>query len=143
MNYNNVNYSLQKTQNQKYFSYDGSIDFNINLPAHLMIQTDFDYTTTTGRAAGYNQNIAMWNASVSKYVFSKQQGMIKLQAFDLLNQHVSITRNIEANYIEDARTNVIPQYFMLSFTYFLNKSPGQNNQGGMRGGPPRMFRGRF
>lgn len=143
VNYNNVNYSLLKSQDTKYFSYDGSLDFNINLPAHFMIQTDFDYTATTGRTSGYNQNIAMWNASVSKYIFKKQQGMIKLQAFDLLNQHVSITRNIEANYIEDARTNVIPQYFMLSFTYFLNKFPGQDNRN-REGGPPRgMFRHRF
>lgn len=144
VDYNNVSYSLQQTQNQKYFSYEGSLDFNINLPAHFMIQTDFDYTATTGRASGYNQNIAMWNASISKYIFAKQQGLIKLQAFDLLNQHVSITRNIEANYIEDARTNVIPQYFMLSFTYFLNKFPGQNERGREPGGPPRMiFHRRF
>lgn len=144
VNYNNVNYSLQKSQDAKYFSYESSLDFNINLPAHFMIQTDFDYTATTGRTSGYNQNIAMWNASVSKYIFKKQQGMIKLQAFDLLNQHVSITRNIEANYIEDARTNVIPQYFMLSFTYFLNKFAGENGSRNREGGPPRgMFRHRF
>lgn len=142
VSYNNVNYSLQKNQNQKYFSYEGSLDFNINLPAHFMIQTQFDYTANSGLAAGYNQNTAMWNASVSKYIFKKQQGLIKLQAFDLLNQHVSITRNIEANYIEDVRTNVIPQYFMLSFTYFLNKFPGQNG-GERRRGMPGMFRGRF
>ncbi|TAN15987.1 MAG: TonB-dependent receptor [Chitinophagaceae bacterium] len=133
VNYNNASYSLQKNLNTNYFNYEGSLDFNINLPAHFMIQTDFDYTANTGRAAGYNQNIAMWNASVQKYIFPKQQGLIKLQAFDILNQHTSITRNITANYIEDVRTNVIPQYFMLSFTYFLNKFPGQESGKGMRG----------
>lgn len=137
VNYNKANYSLQSSQNTNYFNYDASLDFNINLPAHFTIQTDFDYTANTGRASGYNQNIAMWNASVSKYVFSKQQGMFRFQAFDLLNQHVSITRDVEANYIQDARTNVIPQYFMLSFTYFLNRFPGDNQRGqrGTRMGP--------
>jgi hypothetical protein len=69
---------------------------------------------------------------------------VKLQAFDLLNQHVSISRDVTANYIEDDRTNVIPQYFMLSFTYFLNKFPG-DNQGrrGMRPGGERHFYRRF
>lgn len=139
VNYNKANYSLQSSQNTNYFNYDASLDFNINLPAHIMIQTDFDYTANTGRASGYNQNIAMWNASLSKYIFNKQQGMLRLQAFDLLNQHVSVTRSVEANYIQDARTNVIPQYFMLSFTYFLNQFSDKGN-GGMRqrgpGGPP-------
>lgn len=142
--YNKADYSLQPTQNTNYLDYEGSLDFNINLPAHFTVQTDFDYTANTGRAAGYNQNVAMWNASISKYLFKKQQGQLKLQAFDLLNQHVSISRDVTANYIEDDRTNVIPQYFMLSFTYFLNKFPG-DNQGrrGMRPGGERHFYRRF
>ncbi len=144
VNYNNAIYSLQKNLNTNYFNYEGSLDFNVNLPAHFMIQTDFDYTANTGRAAGYNQNIAMWNASVQKYILPKQQVLIKLQAYDILNQHASITRNITANYIEDVRTNVIPQYFMLSFTYFLNKFPGNENQRGTRGFffRPDRFHGR-
>jgi len=144
VNYNKANYSLQSSQNTNYFNYDASLDFNINLPAHFTIQTDFDYTANTGRAAGYNQNIAMWNASISKYIFSKQQGMLRFQAFDLLNQHTSVTRSVEANYIQDARTNVIPQYFMLSFTYFLNKFPGNGDRRGYRmEGPPPPGGGGF
>lgn len=143
VNYNRAHYSLQKSQNTDYFNYEGSLDFNINLPAHFMIQTDFDYTANTGRAAGYNQNVAMWNASVQKYFMPKQQLLLKLQAFDLLNQHVSINRNITANYIEDTRSNVIPQYFMLSLTYFLNKFPGSGREDHISGPPPpgrRLFR---
>jgi hypothetical protein len=123
--------------------YEGSLDFNINLPAHFTVQTNFDYTANTGRASGYNQNIAMWNASVSKYLFKKQQVQLKLEAFDLLNQQVSISRDVTASYIEDERTNVIPQYFMLSVTYFLNKFPGDHQRDGERPGPPRHFRRRF
>ncbi len=140
--YNKVRYSLQKAQNEDYFTYRGSLDFNINLPAHFTLQTDFNYSTNTGLSRGYNQNVAMWNAAVSKYVFKDQKGQIKLEAFDLLNQQVDISRDITAQYIRDVRTNVIPQYFMLSFTYFINKFPGQD--GGShrrirRFGPPRHF----
>jgi hypothetical protein len=141
--YNKASYSLQKSQNTDYLDYEGSLDFNINLPAHFTVQTNFDYTANTGRASGYNQNIAMWNASVSKYLFKKQQVQLKLEAFDLLNQQVSISRDVTASYIEDERTNVIPQYFMLSVTYFLNKFPGDHQRGGERPGPPRHFRRRF
>ncbi len=138
--YNKVRYSLQKAQNEDYFSYRGSLDFNINLPKHFTFQTDFNYSTNTGLSRGYNQNIAMWNASVSKYVLKDQKGQIKLEAFDLLNQQVAISRDITAQYIRDVRTNVIPQYFMLSFTYFINKFPGQPqgpHRRSRRFGPPR------
>lgn len=145
VSYNKVNYSLQKSQNTNYFNYGGSLDFNINLPAHFMVQTNFRYSGNSGLSRGYNQTIAMWNASVSKYLFKDQKGMLKLEAFDLLNQQVNITRNITAEYIQDVRTNVIPQYFMLSFTYFLKKFPGHGGPGrGRPGGfpPPGGWRGR-
>jgi hypothetical protein len=137
VNYSKAHYSLQKSLNTDYFNYSGSIDFNINLPAHFMIQTDFDYTANTGRTDGYNQNIAMWNASIQKYFLPKQQMLVKLQAFDLLNQQVSIERNVTANYIEDTRSNIIPQYFMLSLTYFLNKFPHDRHDHPT--GPPRRM----
>lgn len=147
INYNHARNSLQAQLNNDYVNYGGSFDFNINLPAHFTIQTDFDYTANSGLTQGYNQKVAMWNASISKYLFSKQQGQLKLQAFDLLNQHLSIQRNVADNYIQDVQSNVIPQYFMLSFTYFLNRFPGSGNRGGRgdrgpgggMGGPPRGF----
>lgn len=142
ISYNKVRYTLQTSQNEDYFRYSGNLDFNINLPAHFTVQTDFNYSTSTGLSQGYNQNVAMWNASISKYILKDQKGQIKLEAFDLLNQQVDITRNITAQYIQDVRTNVIPQYFMLSFTYFLSKFPGPGGDHRRPGrfGPPRHFR---
>ena len=137
VSYNKVRYTLQSSQNTDYFNYGGSLDFNINLPLHFTVQTDFRYSANTGLSRGYNQNIAMWNASVSKYLFKDQKGLLKFQALDLLHQQADISRNITAEYIQDVRTNVIPPYFMVSFTYFLNRFPGVE---GDRRGSRRGFR---
>jgi uncharacterized membrane protein YgcG len=156
-NYNGARYSVQKNNNTNYFDYTFAIDFNINLPLGIIIGSDVNYTLNTGRTDGYNQNVTMLNAFVSKSVFNKKQGLLKIQGFDLLNQNVSITRNVAQNYIEDVQNKVLSQYFMVSFTYFLNKFGGSNkgdnkNQrmripGGVPGGNIRMNRmgggGRF
>jgi hypothetical protein len=72
-------------------------------------------------------------------------GELKLSVFDLLKQNQSLVRTVTGNYIEDAQTQVLQQYFMLTFTYKLkNFGTGparpQNgnrefNRGGF-GGPP-------
>jgi len=59
----------------------------------------------------------MLNAFVSKSVFRNKQGLIKLQGFDLLNQNVSISRNVGENYIEDVQTRVLQRFCMVSFSY--------------------------
>ena len=51
--------------------------------------------------------------------FKGQKGELKLSVFDLLKQNQSITRNITGNYREDVLTNVLQQYFLLTFSYNL------------------------
>ena len=66
--------------------------------------------------------------------------------FDLLKQNQSLVRTITGSYIEDAQSQVLQQYFMLTFTYKLKNfgtaSARQNNQGGFnRGGMGGGFPG--
>ena len=71
----------------------------------------------------------MWNASVAQLLFKKKQGEIRFTVYDLLNQNRSITRDIQQNYIEDTRTDVLRRYFMLTFTYNIRKFGGAIQQG--------------
>ena len=57
-------------------------------------------------------------------VRGKQAGL-RLTVFDLLNENKSITRNVEQNYVEDVRTEVLNRYFLISFTYHLKKFKGK------------------
>ncbi|MBC9931620.1 TonB-dependent receptor [Chitinophaga qingshengii] len=135
VNYNATSYTLPSTPNTQYFDYNFNADVNFNLPLGFMVGTDITCTLSRGRTAGYNLTSTMWNANVAKYVFPKKQGMIKIQGFDLLRQYLSVSRDVTDNYIEDVRSNVLQQYFMISFTYFLKKFGGntQGNNNGERG----------
>lgn len=116
--YNIVRYSLRPQQNGNFFTQVFSIEPSFYSKGWL-IQSDFDYTKTTGQAAGFNQSLPLLNASVARQFFSKKQGELKLSVFDLLNQNRSITRRVEQNFIEDVRSTVLRRYFLLSFTYNL------------------------
>lgn len=147
VNYNATSYTLPSTPNTQYFDYNFNADVSFNLPLGFMVGSDVTCTLSRGRTAGYNLTSTMWNANISKYVFPKKQGMIRIQGFDLLRQYLAVSRDVSDNYIEDVRSNVLQQYFMISFTYFLNKfggnNKGNNAERGMRMMGPRGGQGGF
>ncbi|WP_207497234.1 outer membrane beta-barrel protein [Aridibaculum aurantiacum] len=120
--YNEASYSLQKNQDVRYWLQQYGVEVINYLPMGLVLTNNFNYTKTTGRAEGFNTSIPMWNATISKMFLKNQRGELRLSAFDLLNQNVGISRNANQNYIEDIRYNVLQRYFLLGFTYSLNKS---------------------
>jgi hypothetical protein len=131
--YNQVRNTVQKTNNANYFTHVYSADITYTLPKNFIIATDVDYTFNTGLAAGYNQNYAIWNASIAKEVFQNRRGEIKAYVFDLLNQNTSVYRTTYDNYIQDVQNLTLKRYFMLSFSYKINRMGGRSM-------PPMMER---
>jgi hypothetical protein len=101
-----------------------SSDARFDLGKGFIFRWDFDYLLNQGLAAGVQQNVALLNASLEKEVFKNKNGIFRLAGFDILKQNTNVSRNISSNFITDTRTNRLTQYFMLSFTYRLNKFKG-------------------
>jgi hypothetical protein len=130
--WNKAKYSLQSSLDNNYLTQDYGIDIGWQLPARFYFSTDFRYSITSKRSEGYNQNIPLWNASVSKLFLKYNRGELKLRAYDLLDENLSVIRYTNSNYIEDQSNKVLRRYFLLSFTYSLNKMAA--NAGGPGGG---------
>jgi hypothetical protein len=67
----------------------------------------------------FNTRYVLWNMSLAKKLLKNDLGEVELSVFDLLNQNQSFSQNITPTYIEEKRTRVLQQYFMLKFTYQL------------------------
>ena len=127
ISYNSTRYSLQSNLNSEYYIQTYSPEFSYTFFKYLIASTDLDYTINSGLSSGFNQSVAYWNASLALQVFKKRDGEIKLGVYDILKQNKSLVRSTGDNYIQDTRTNVLPRYFMLSFTYNIRKGSQQNN----------------
>ncbi len=146
-------YSLQTTHNtvqvqgnQTVHSYGGRFDGSYYTSWGLTLQTDINYSATSGYAAGYNTRTWLWNATLSQQFLKSKSLTLAVKVFDLLNQRSNIRRTVTANYIDDIEYNSLTRYFMVTLSYRFN-SFGKGNRpegfeergpGGRRGfgGPP-------
>ncbi len=136
--YTIATYTLSPQNNGNFFTQIFSAEPTYSTKNGWIIGSDFDLTMNRGQSSGFNQTIPLWNASISKAIFKKKDGELKLSEYDLLNENKSITRSVEQNYIQDTRTQVLTRYFMLSFTYNLRKFAGKGQQQ-----MPPMMKGMF
>ena len=133
INYNKTNYTLSSARDAEYMSQRYTTDFDWQLPKNFFFATDFVYTINNQLSDGFNAKVPFWNASISKQFLRFNRGELKLKAYDLLNKNVGVSRNSNQNYIEDIRQRNLQRFFLLSFTYSLNKNGlGQGGGNGMR-----------
>jgi hypothetical protein len=120
-NFSSIQNTLSSSLNNQYFNQNLKIRFNLIIGNGFVFNTDATYYSYSGLSTSFNQKYTLWNAAIAKKMFKNQSGEIRLSVFDLLKQNTSIQRNITTNYIEDTQSNVLQQYFMLSFSYNLKK----------------------
>jgi hypothetical protein len=126
---------VSSLQNNSSNAWTLSSNINIDLPKAWVLKYDFDYTINNGLSSSISQNPAIMNASLEKQLFKKKNGILRMSAFDLFAQQTNINRSVSANSIIDTRTNRLTRYFMLTFTYRLQKFAGASSSPGS--GMPR------
>ena len=136
-NYNNTNNAINKALNTNFITRIYNADFINYLPFNIVLNQSMNYTINEGRAPGFNTAVPIWNASISKFFLKNKRAELKISAFDILNKNIGVSRNVSQNQIVDQSYNVINQYFLIGFTYSLQKS---GLAGGAGGGPRMMIR---
>jgi hypothetical protein len=134
-NLNNAINSFNPNLNNKFYNHTVSGKVNLLTKNGWFVLNDVSNQIFSGLSDGFNQNFWLWNVSAGKKFLPKQRGEIKASVFDLLKQNQSISRTVDALYIEDVQTVVLQQYFMLTFTYTLRNfgKPSAAPRSGMGG----------
>ena len=124
----NANYTIVKNTLQQnassnpdnnYFNQVTSLRLNWIFLKHFVFTSTANNTLYRGLSAAYDQSIWFWNAGLG-YKFLKNDALeVKVNAYDILNNNSSISRDITQTYIEDRQTNVLNRYFLLTLTYTL------------------------
>ena len=129
LNISKAKYSLQPQFGTNYLQQTYNMDATAYLPFGFILNNTFNYTVNSGRADGFNIQVPFWNASLAKGFLKGKRAEVKLSVFDLLNKNQGINRSANQNYIEDTRYNVLQRYFLLGFTYRLNKAASSARPG--------------
>lgn len=120
--YNSAYSSLNNSSNTPYSSQGISATISANLPRNFLLESNADYTINSRRSNGYNINYLVWNASFSKTFFKRENFVLGIYAYDVLNQNISVNRTISRNVVTDVKTNIISRYFLLKATVKFNSN---------------------
>lgn len=115
-----------------------SAESNLTFLKNYQLNATFEYLEYENRKSDYRQTIPLLNLSVSRFILKNKTGELKLAVNNLLDRALGVNQTASINYLERQVTNSLGRYFMLSFTYSLNKQ--LNPMGMRRSGGGRMIR---
>jgi len=92
------------------------------------------YSASKNYINGINSNVTknplVINAYLEQEFFKKKNGILRISAFDLLDQNNFVNRVITQNSITDTKTNALSRYFLVSFVLNLQKWSGTPKRNG-------------
>lgn len=134
---NRTMFSNDRLTDQNFTRHRVRIRTKTMVPKKLEWENDINYIYNANVAPGFQKSSWFWNTSLA-YSVLKDKGVLKLRVYDVLNQNTNARRTATQNYIEDAESTVLQQYFLLSFSWKFNtlgaKAPNRR-----RGGYNVMF----
>jgi hypothetical protein len=116
---NNARTKGGSVSNNNYVNHSIGATLNLLNKKGWFVQNDVSGQIYEGLSGGLDQQFTLWNAALGKKFLKGNKGELKLSVFDILKQNQSVSRTVNNTYIEDVQSQVLQQYFMLTFTYSL------------------------
>lgn len=129
--------------NRETFDYELGANTTINLPWKMVFATDFNWRIYTGYSDGYDRDLAIWNAQITKNFTKDNRMAVRVKVFDILQQQKSIMRYVSSSSVIDSESNTLGSYAIVQFVYKINSMRKQSRQMGPGGFGPGGFPGGF
>ena len=115
--------TLAISSNQPYYAQEYFIEFGIDLPFKLRIETEASYEIQSyPQSLDRNINLLIWDFEISKRFLKTENLIFSVSGNDILNQNIIAQRIINDNVIIDNRTTIISRYFLARLTYKFNNT---------------------
>jgi hypothetical protein len=123
--YNENRSSIRPDVKTNYIIQNHNFNLTVTLPARFEINTSVEATLRQKTTAfDNNNNMVLINGYFGKKLFKNDQGLIKLQAYDVLNQNRGFNRFTNSNILREDTYESLSRYFLLSFIWNFTKTPG-------------------
>ncbi|HXH98947.1 MAG TPA: TonB-dependent receptor [Sphingobacteriaceae bacterium] len=124
-NYYRSQSSLQRQINNNGWGLNSRASFSVTLPGKVEITSEGNYEFRQ-KTQSFNQDFdrLIWNSSINKKFFKKENLMFSLSGNDLLNQNIGFSRSASSNFITQNSYTTIRRYFMFSAIWDFNKMGG-------------------
>lgn len=138
---NRTEYSFNTKQNQQYLNETYSSELNINFLKNYAFGGSYDFYHYRSQTTSFDQTIPIINLSISRYLLKNNAGELKFAVVNALDKSLGVSQTATSNYLQQETTNNLGRYYMISFTYALNKqlNPMGGGRGGRRGGMRMMM----
>jgi Outer membrane protein beta-barrel family/CarboxypepD_reg-like domain len=119
-------YSVQNSLDNSYtnISWFGEIGYFPNEKWNFELIADV--TNYTAESFESNMIVPLLTAEINYNFLKFNRGALTLSIYDILNRNTIIQRTSELNYLREIQSNTIGRYFLLTFTYQLNKFGSRN-----------------
>jgi hypothetical protein len=104
----------------------------VRWPKHIIWESQFSYLYNSSIPDGNPKDAARLNAAVNITMLKDERGVLRISVFDLLNQNNSYNVSANRNIVSTTHTNVLPQYFLATFTYNMRATGASKKVGGSR-----------
>lgn len=94
---------------------------NVSFLKNFNIRTTLELLQYENKTTEFYQTIPLLGLSISRYMLKNKSGEFKVSVNNLMNKTLGFNQTSTVNYIETQTTNSLGRYFMVTFTYALNK----------------------
>ena len=133
----NTRYLIESSLDQSFQTYRHGLDLTATLAeGKWQLETSMNIAQYRSDDGLFDDDIPIWNASISRFFMEDNRIQVKLRGVDLLNRNIGFNRTTDLNFIEESRTLSLGRFVMLEFRYNINAAA---NPAATRGGMFRTF----
>jgi hypothetical protein len=123
--FNQSKSTISSVSNTNYWTYNFSMDGNVQLPGKLELGSSVDFNLRQKiNAFDQNNNVILWNAYLEKKFMKSQALTLRASINDILDQNKGYSRVIQPSAIQERRYLTFRRYGLITLTYNFNNKGG-------------------